>query len=414
MKERRYDIDWMRVIAMLGVFVLHCTRFFCTEDWHVKAPVEQQNDIWAVMRGIFLSLWLMEMFFFAAGFATNYVLRRRTTKQYLIERFKRLVIPLYTVGLFILIVPQAYFEVVTHGQITGSFWQNVPLYYRNLPGQIFSLPNPLYPLSFVPYGFAGHLWFNQMLIVVTVLMLPVLLFLKSGRGLRFIDRLAEWAMRRGGIFLFVIPLFIVRAGLRWIPMTGGRTWGETLWYALYFIYGYIIAQDDRFTASIKRHGWFCLPMWFVFFLVLAGGALFVLGFDGGIPGQGLSLGYFLYEVAWSVSSWSAMVFLLSLAAKHLNFTNKFLAYSNEAVLPFYLFHQTVILIVGWFIVPLEMGVLAKFLLIAVISFPTILLLYEVFVRRINFMRFLFGMAPLKKQPAASGGIKEDLITSVTP
>ncbi len=401
MKERRYDIDWMRVIAMLGVFVLHCTRFFCTEDWHVKAPVEQQNDIWAVMRGIFLSLWLMEMFFFAAGFATNYVLRRRTTKQYLVERFKRLVIPLYTVGLFILVVPQAYFEGVTHGQLTGSFWQNVPLYYRNLPGQIFSLPNPLYPLSFVPYGFPGHLWFNQMLIVVTVLMLPVLLFLKSGRGLRFIDRLAEWAMRRGGIFLFVIPLFIVRAGLRWIPMTGGRTWGETLWYALYFIYGYIVAGDDRFTESIKRHGWFCLPMWFVFFLGLAGTALFALGFDGGIPGQGLSLGYFLYETAWSVSSWSAMVFLLSLAARYLNHTNKFLAYSNEAVLPFYLFHQTVILIVGWFIVPLEMGVLAKFLLIAVISFPLILLLYEVFVRRINFMRFLFGMTPLKKRLAAS-------------
>jgi surface polysaccharide O-acyltransferase-like enzyme len=402
MKERRYDIDWMRVIAMLGVFVLHCTRFFCTEDWHVKAPVEQQNDIWAAMRGIFLWLWLMEMFFFAAGFATNYVLRRRTTKQYLVERFKRLVIPLYTVGLFILVVPQAYFEAVTHGQINGSFWQNLPLYYRNLPGALFSLPNPLYPLSFVPYGFTGHLWFNQMLIVVTVLTLPVLFFLKSERGLRFIDRLAEWAMRRGGIFLFVIPLFIVRTGLRWIPMTGGRTWGDTLWYALYFIYGYIVAGDDRFTASIKRHGWFCLPMWFVFFLGLAGTALFALGFDGGIPGQGLSLGYFLYEIAWSVSSWSAMVFLLSLAAKHLNFTNKFLAYSNEAVLPFYLFHQTVILIVGWFIVPLEMGVLAKFLLIAVISFPTILLLYEVFVRRINVMRFLFGMTPLKKQPAVSG------------
>ncbi|MBN2006443.1 MAG: acyltransferase family protein [Anaerolineae bacterium] len=399
MKERRYDIDWMRVIAMLGVFVLHCTRFFCTEDWHVKAPVEQQNDIWAIMRGIFLWLWLMEMFFFAAGYATNYVLRRRTTKQYLVERFKRLVIPMYTVGLFILVVPQAYFEAVTHGQITGSFWQNVPLYYRNLPGTLFSLPNPLYPLSFVPYGFTGHLWFNQMLILIVVLTLPVLLFLKSERGLRFIDRLAEWATRRGGIFLFIIPLFIVRAGLRWIPMTGGRTWGDFLWYALYFIYGYIIAGDDRFTASIKRHGWFCLPMWFVFFLTLAGGALFVLEYDGGIPGQGLSLGYILYETAWSVSSWSATVFLLSLAAKYLNFNNKFLAYSNEAVLPFYLFHQTVILIVGWFIVPLEMGVLAKFLLIAVISFPTILLLYEVFVRRIGFIRFLFGMAPQKKQPA---------------
>jgi glucan biosynthesis protein C len=206
MKERRYDIDWMRVIAMLGVFVLHCTRFFCKEDWHVKAPVAQQSDMWAVMRGIFLWLWLMEMFFFAAGFATNYVLRRRTTKQYLVERFKRLVIPLYTVGLFILVVPQAYFEAFTHGQFTGTFWQYLPTYFRNLPGYIFSLPNLRYPLSFVPYGFTGHLWFNQMLILVTVLTLPVLLFLKSKRGLGFINWLAGWASRRGGIFLFIIPL----------------------------------------------------------------------------------------------------------------------------------------------------------------------------------------------------------------
>ena len=403
MKERRYDIDWMRVIAMLGVFVLHCTRFFCTEDWHVKAPVEQQNDIWAILRGIFLWLWLMEMFFFASGFAANYMLRRRTTGQYLVERFKRLVIPMYTVGMFILVVPQAYFEAVTHGGITGSFWQNLPLYYRNIPSALFKLPNIRYPLSFVPFTFSGHLWFNQMLILVIVLTLPVLLFLKSARGLQFIDWLAGWASRRGGIFLFIIPLYIIRMGTRWLPATGDRTWGETLWYALYFIYGYIVAQDDRFTESIKRHGWFCLPMWFVFFIALAGGALFVLGFDGGIPGQGFSLGYFLYETGWSVSSWSATVFLLSLAAKYLNSNSKFLAYSNEAVLPFYLFHQTVILIVGWFIVPLEMGVLAKFFFVMVISFPTILLLYEVFVRHINFMRFLFGMAPKKKQPAASGG-----------
>jgi peptidoglycan/LPS O-acetylase OafA/YrhL len=28
MKDRRHDIDWLRVIAMLAVFLFHCTRFF--------------------------------------------------------------------------------------------------------------------------------------------------------------------------------------------------------------------------------------------------------------------------------------------------------------------------------------------------------------------------------------------------
>jgi len=226
----------------------------------------------------------------------------------------------------------------------------------------------------------------------------VLLFLKSERGARWIDRLAGWVARPGGIFLFVIPLILVRVGLKWLPVTGDRTWSDFLWYALYFIYGYIIAGDDRFTESIKRHGWFCLPMWFVFFLSVAGVATFVLGYYDNSPGQGFSLGYALYETAWSIASWSATVFLLSLGAKYLNFTNRFLAYSNEAVLPFYLFHQTVILIVGWYVLQLQIGVMAKFLLIMAISFPLILLRYEVFVRHIGFMRFLFGMAPKERKP----------------
>jgi len=74
-------------------------------------------------------------------------------------------------------------------------------------------------------------------------------------------------------------------------------------------------------------------------------------------------------------------------------------------MPFYLFHQTIILIVGWFVLPWNIGNWARYLIIAAISFPAILILYKVFVRRIGFMRFLFGMAPQKKQPIASAGYR---------
>jgi peptidoglycan/LPS O-acetylase OafA/YrhL len=42
MKERRYDIDWLRVIAMLAIFFYHCARFFGTEGWHLKNA--EQNE----------------------------------------------------------------------------------------------------------------------------------------------------------------------------------------------------------------------------------------------------------------------------------------------------------------------------------------------------------------------------------
>jgi len=35
-KERRYDIDWLRVVAMLAIFFFHCARFFGAGDWHLK------------------------------------------------------------------------------------------------------------------------------------------------------------------------------------------------------------------------------------------------------------------------------------------------------------------------------------------------------------------------------------------
>jgi glucan biosynthesis protein C len=158
------------------------------------------------------------------------------------------------------------------------------------------------------------------------------------------------------------------------------------------------APDDRFTDSIKRHGWLCLALWFVLYVGVGSLFKFVLGFETEY-GRGFSMGFVLWQITRAIIGWSAVVFVFSLGVKYLNFTNRLLVYSNEAVLPFFLFHQTIILIVGWFVLPLNIGNLAEFLIILAVSFPLILLLYEVFVRHINFMRFLFGMTP-KPQPTA--------------
>jgi hypothetical protein len=109
--------------------------------------------------------------------------------------------------------------------------------------------------------------------------------------------------------------------------------------------------------------------------------------------------YVLYQIVWSITSWSAVVFMLSLGAKYLTFNNKVLAYANEAVLPFYLLHQTVILCVGWFVIPWDMGILPKYLIIAVASFALIMALYELLIRRFNIVRFFLGMRPKRKSQA---------------
>jgi glucan biosynthesis protein C len=88
-----------------------------------------------------------------------------------------------------------------------------------------------------------------------------------------------------------------------------------------------------------------------------------------------------------------------LGAKYLNFNSRVLAYASEAVLPFYIFHQTIILCVGWFVIRWRIGLLPKYVIIALVSFPLIIALYELLVRRFNVIRFFFGMRPKRRPPS---------------
>ena len=144
-----------------------------------------------------------------------------------------------------------------------------------------------------------------------------------------------------------------------------------------------MVADKRFTESIKRYGWICLALWLVGFFGALAVIVLVMGYDP-MPGkEPFSLTYVFYQLIYSIASWGAIVFMLSLGAKYLRFNNKVLAYANQAVLPFYLLHQTVILGVGWFVIPWGVGILPKFLLIAVVAFVLIMALYELLIGRFN-------------------------------
>ena len=395
--ERRYDIDWLRAVATLAVFLYHCTRFFDTEGWHLKNP-QQSQLLFVLMRGLIWP-WVMELFFVLSGVATWYALRSRSAGPYLWERVKRLLVPLYTVGLFLLLPPQAYFEVLTNSGYRGSFWQLVPRYFAAL-----RLPRiSPWPESLLPIPFGGHLWFLQYLFLISLLTLPLLLYLRSEQGRRWITRCAGWCDRRGGIFVAVIPLAAALIGLRGL-FRAQRSWADFVWYAIYFVIGYVMASDERFTEAIKRHQGICLTMWGLAFGGGIGLLVLVLGYDP-FPGhESFSLLYVLYQVAWSIASWSAVVSVLSIGARHLNSNHRLLAYANEGLLPFYLLHQTVILLVGFVIIPWNLGILPKLLLIAVVSFALILVVYGLLVRPFNAVRFLFGMRP--KEKALAGRVSQ--------
>jgi len=386
MKERRYDIDWLRVIAIIGVFLLHATHFFDQgTDWHVQN--EDQSLAVLVFRSV-INIWVMELFFLLSGAASWFSLSSRTGGQYLLERVKRILIPLYGVGACILLLPPAYFSFVTNGGYTGTFWEGLRLYIANI---FTTAPNFNDPFFF--NIFLGHLWFLQFLFIISVVLLPLLLFLRSEGGQRLVRWLAGVCTHPGGIFLFLIPLAGVRILLKHFFM-GDKTWADLVYYAVFFLIGYVMASDRRFTEGFKKHGWFCLGLG-----LLAFGAIpyFVLGLGYNYPGgEPFSLIYVLFNFVVSVGNLCWVTFMLSLGAKYLNYESRAVIHANEAVLPFYILHEPVLLTVGWFIVTTRMGILPKFLIISVASLIIIGGLYLGPIRNLNWVRFLFGLRPRRR------------------
>jgi glucan biosynthesis protein C len=388
MKQRRYDIDWLRVLATLAIFFFHCAKFFDTFDWHLKNP---QKSSFLTYFVILLAMWSMPLFFVLSGFGTWYALKSRNIGQYLFDRFKRLLIPLYTVGAFLLLPPQFYIDRFGAGEwYSDALLKRIPPYWDSWGSFRLRLDEP-YLTNIWP----GHLWFLQFLFTISLVTLPLLLVFKSKAGQRLIQRLAGWCERWGGIFLLLIPLLVVRIGLR-TRFAGEQTWADFWEYGVFFVIGFVIAADKRFTGGIKRHGWMCLALGTLGFA----GVIYAFRELGYNPtyGEFFSRRYVGFHVIWSVGSFSWIFFFLSLGAKYLDVNHSVLAYSKGAQLPFYILHQTIILLVGFYVIPLKWSIPVKYLVISTAAFVLIIALYELLIKPFNPIRFLFGMRPKRKQP----------------
>jgi glucan biosynthesis protein C len=384
--ERRYDIDWLRVLATLTVFYFHNARFFDFESWHVK---NDQRHIGFMIFVAFTWQWLMPLFFLLSGAGTLFGLRRRSAGQYAVERFKRLAIP-YIMGIFLLIPPQRYLEALSFDNFSGSYMD----FYRKI------LRPDYFDWNFTFLGHYGtHLWFIGLLFFLSLAALPIFLYLNKETGRRFVSKLASLAEKPGGIFLFVIPLAIVQMPLR-AGFPGEGNWAEFFYYLTLFIYGYIIWSDKRFENSVVKHGNVALIAGVICFSCIS-----ILYFAGNlesvIGNPQYSAAFISLQFIFSLNTWCWLVFILSAGIRFLNFNNKGLGYASEAVLPFYILHQTVILIIGFYVVQWDAGMLVKYILISTASLAATIAIYDLCVRRTNATRFLFGMRPKRRPDAHS-------------
>jgi len=380
MKERRHDLDWLRIFAVLLLIYFHSARIFDYDRFYVKNAVP---SFWLTVFITFLNQWHMQLFFLVAGSATFYALGFRSGGAYAKERFFRLFVP-FVFGLAVIIPPQGYFSLLRNPHYDRSYLQFLASFIQFDPATAGD-----YRGTFE----WGHLWFILYLFTFSLVALPLFLYLRGESGRRWISRLAGLAERSGGIFLFVLPIALSECLFR--PHWPGSAqnlyddWANFCSYLSYFIFGYLFCSDPRFGQVLDRSWkWALLPA-----LSLFAGFFWLLS-NNHNPPRAYSPGFLLLLAAAALHSWSWLVVFLGLGRRYLNFSHPILTYANSAAYPFYLLHQTVIVIIGFYVVQWNAGVPFKYLVITTASLVGSILIYDIFVKRTNITRMFFGMKPI--------------------
>jgi glucan biosynthesis protein C len=381
---RLHYLDWLRVMAIFMVFLFHAVHPFDFGDWQIK-NLEQSEIITIILT--LLGLWGMPFFFLVAGSASWFALQRRTARQYISERVKRLLIP-FIIGTFLFSPIQMYLEwknKVQNGVLSLPFQEYVDGQFQ--PFNPLSLHYPGFTPGWLGLGF--HLWFLAFLFFFALITLPLFRWLKSEAGKRLVTRMASLSEKRGGILLFVLPLAVVQFILEPI-FPKEHDWGDFILQMCFFILGYILYADSRFTRAIRRDWWLLLTLGMAIVLSLLGMYMAELPVMAWSETPYTLEFYFVLSLVTCVAVCFTLT-MLFVGMRFLDFTNKWLRYAQEAVLPFFILHQPAIVVLAFFVVQWEASIAVKLPIVVLGSFVISLGLYEALIRRVGPIRALFGM-----------------------
>ncbi len=380
-KERLYYMDWLRILAILFVFYVHSSMPFVTvrDVWLIQ--FDQTGMPFTMFAG-FTYQWVMHLFFLLAGAGARLALASRASRQYLVERFQRLLIP-FVFGSLAFTAFQDYVSLTSKSQPLGSFLQFYPRLYLDC------LENSSLGLLRIDC-LSSHLWFLGYLFLYSVLTLPLFEWVKGQVVANWIDRLAAFSQKPGGILVFFLPTALVQVALR-ARFPQHQNWSDFILWMIYFALGYVFLGDKRFLEAVVGHRIFALAAGLACMLAMSF-LLLNLGYAETWEIQpAFSGGYALYQVLRSLNTWLWVIFFLGIGARHLEFNHPFLRYGREALLPFYILHQVVIVLLAFALFRWHPSILVKFLALSTGAFLSTIGLYELLIRRINGLRFLFGM-----------------------
>jgi glucan biosynthesis protein C len=346
--ERRYDIDWLRVIAIGLLMIYHIGFVFL--PWGVFIGFIQNGEsidsIWNPMS--MLNVWRIPLLFFVSGMGVRFAIQRRNWKQLILERTRRILVP-FVFGIFC-IVPLHLFV-----------WQR---FYNQ------DISYSIHP---------SHLWFLANIFIYVFVLSPLFYWLKRNEGGKFHRGLKKLLGTPLGL-LSMIAVFVVEAML--VKPETFETYSITLHGfflgMLAFLFGFIVVHaGDAFWLTVKKWRWL---------LLFLAAALFTFRY---IEFQLLAPNY-LKAIESNMWIFSAFGF----GYRYLNHPGKTLAYLSQAAYPVYILHMFFLYLGSYLIVPLGISALLKLALVTTFTLAGCFAFYELIIRRVRFLRPLFGVKVL--------------------
>ncbi|NRD23611.1 acyltransferase family protein [Winogradskyella litoriviva] len=343
--ERRYDIDWLRVIAIGLLLIYHIAIIF--QPWALFIGFIKSDDalegLWKPMT--MLNVWRIPLLFFVSGMGLYFAMKKRNWKQLFLERGKRILLP-FVFG-FLAITPLHFL----------IFQQ----YYKM-------------PLSYFPH--MGHLWFLGNIFVYVLLLSPLFFYLKKnekGRFKKIISKVMSYAFGPLTISIF----FMLEVGLVKPQLFElyAQTWHGFIIGFLAFFFGFLFVYSGKaFWQTVAKWKWLYISI---------ASVLFTLRFTGY---QSISN---MYITTIESNTW--ILGLFGIGYSYFNKPSALLNYLSPAVYPIYIIHMFVLYAAALLILPLDLHPMLEFIAITVITFIICVLIYEFILKRINILRPLFGL-----------------------
>ena len=343
---RRHDVDWLRVLALGLLIVYHVVVSFQPWAHYIFFIQNKQSLEWLWIFMGMINVWRIPILFMISGMGARFALERRNWKQLLKDRTVRILIP-FIFGLFCICPISVYFAMQHFGE--------EPKY----------IPN------------AGHLWFLANIFLYVLLLLPLLVYLKTRSGNFVLRFLSNMFHRPAGIYLMALPVMFEAWLVNPESFPGYAQTSHGFWLGMVcFLSGFIfVSLKSVFWRAVEgvRRG--ALVVAFLLYLV----RLFVFQLEEG-P-----------SVLTAFESLSWMLAIFGYASLYLNKPSQKLAYFSAAAYPVYIVHMPLQYFFSYYIIPLSLPAAMKLLLLLVLTFGGSLVLYEFALKRIKWVRPLFGL-----------------------